>query len=76
MIYGTNYDISVSSWAWFRERQELLDFLPTFVVSPMRLVLVPQRPAVDLGLVIRPFTSDAWKVQISSLLSCCSFSLQ
>ena len=62
MINGIDYDISISSWAWFSERQVMLDYLPPFIVSPMRLAYVPKRPPVDLGLVVRPFTNAAWRV--------------
>ena len=53
------YDISLSSWAWTVERNDLLDFLG---VSPRKMVLLwtPNNPETDFELFTRPFTNESW----------------
>ena len=52
---------SLSTWLWTRERSEFLDLIQIFS-SSMVLVLTPQSPEIDLGLLVRPFRNDVWAV--------------
>ena len=56
-----DYDTSLSTWLWTRERSEFLDLIQIFS-SSMVLVLTPQSPEIDLGLLVRPFRNDVWAV--------------
>ena len=46
---------SLSTWIWLIERNDLVDFVPNGY-DRILLALTPQRPNIDFGLFIRPFT--------------------
>ena len=51
---------SLSTWIWLIERNDLVDFVPNGY-DRILLALTPQRPNIDFGLFIRPFTVQAWR---------------
>ena len=51
---------SLSTWIWLIERNDLVDFVPNGY-DKILLALTPQRPNIDFGLFIRPFTVQAWR---------------
>ena len=51
---------SLSTWIWLVERNDLVDFVPNGY-DRILLALTPQRPNIDFGLFIRPFTVQAWR---------------
>ena len=50
---------SLSTWIWLIERNDLVDFVPNGY-DRILLALTPQRPQIDFGLFVRPFTIEAW----------------
>ena len=64
-MYSKKYDITISTWQWFLERDKLADFVP---ISKNREVLAMKsgRSTTDFGLYTRVFTYDSW-ISISFL---------
>ena len=55
------YQMSINSWLWTADRNEILDFVcPNLMIS---IVLCHSLKAseLDYGLAIRPFTPKVWK---------------
>ena len=58
VMFGT-FPLSLNSWTYFPERQELLDFV-TYGSESGVLALTPKYAEIDMGLFLRPFTKEAW----------------
>ena len=58
-IINGDYMLSLSTWIWLIERNDLVDFVPNGY-DKILLALTPQRPKIDFGLFVRPFTNQAW----------------
>ena len=58
-VYSKKYDLTISTWQWFLERDSIADFVP---VNKNREVLAKKsgRSATDFGLYMRVFTYDSW----------------
>ena len=58
-LYSKKYDMVISVWQWFLERDSLADFVP---INKNREVLAKKagRSATDFGLYMRVFTYDSW----------------
>ena len=55
------YQMSINSWLWTADRNEILDF-----VQPNRMISIVlchslKASELDYGLAIRPFTPKVWK---------------
>lgn len=59
-VINDEYMCSISDWFWLPQRDSLMDFAP-HIFDNMVLAVTPQRPHIDLGLFVRPFTASAWK---------------
>ena len=74
-VVNGKYDLSMSSWDWILERQNVLQFV---LVSKTQKILVwePKNPEIDFGIFIRPITSDSWLaifITICVTLLCIAF---
>ena len=59
LIQG-QYDMSLSSWVYQEKRSKVLSF-STYILTEYFLVTTPNVPSLDLGLLLRPLTTSAWK---------------
>ena len=53
-VVAGKYPMSLNTWKWIIERQEILDFVP-IVKENQVLTVIPKPPELDPGLFIRPF---------------------
>jgi hypothetical protein len=58
-IVNGDYIMSQSTWVWNIDRYDMVDFVSTGF-DQIVLVMTPRPPEVDMKLVLRPFTSNAW----------------
>ena len=54
------YQISINPWFWTPERNEILEFVSPNHMTAAILSYIPTTAKLDFGLLIRPFTNNAW----------------
>ena len=54
------YQIGISTWVWNTERDKVLEFALPNHMTNLVLSYHSTTPELDYGLVIRPFTNNAW----------------
>ena len=59
-VVNGDYMISLSTWVWNIERNNLLDFVP-ILSDRVMLATTPKNPEIDITLFLRPFTKEAWQ---------------
>lgn len=62
------YHMSISSWSWTIDRDDLMDFVSVGGNEFFVLARTPQPAKVDFGLFIRPFQDDAWLLVLASFI--------
>ena len=55
------YQMSINSWFWTADRNEVLDFVRPNYITSLVLCYIPKLSELDYGLAIRPFTPKVWK---------------
>ena len=55
------YQMSINSWFWTADRNEVLDFVRPIYSFSFVLCYIPKLSELDYGLAIRPFTPKVWK---------------
>ena len=54
------YQIGLSSFAWFEDRDRVVDLNVVWIWDHFSSYLIPKDPKIDPGLFIRPFTGVSW----------------
>ena len=54
------YQMSLNSWLWTTERNNVLEFVLPSRITTYVLCYIPKASELDYGLVIRPFTTNVW----------------
>ena len=54
------YQIGLSSFAWFEDRDRVVDLNVIWIWDHFSSYLIPKDPKIDPGLFIRPFTGVSW----------------
>ena len=54
------YQISIAPWLWNTDRDKILEFAFPNHMTDTVLSYIPTTPELDYGLIIRPFTNNAW----------------
>ena len=55
------YQMSINSWFWTADRNEVLDFVRPNYITSVVPCYIPKLSELDYGLAIRPFTPKVWK---------------
>ena len=71
------YQMSITSWIWTTERNNVLEFVRPNRITNYVLCYIPKTSELDYQLVIRPFTINVWKsigvILIVGLFLCVCF---
>jgi hypothetical protein len=76
-IVNAKYDMTISDWAWLRERYGLMSFVTVNTYTDI-IMWTSTNMEIDFGLLVRPFSPESWLAIVSlyAIITICIFITQ